>query len=51
MKENKKFPYKHRKICRKCGRIYGHDAASDNGLCPICSCYGGKMIKRVVTKQ
>ena len=50
MKQNKNFPYKHRKVC-SCGRTYGHDDKYDNGKCPICNGYGGTMFKRVVTKK
>ena len=35
-RSNKNFPYKHRKICTKCGRPYGTDTEGDNGRCPVC---------------
>jgi len=35
MKQNKNFPYKHRRIC-KCGQAYGSDSDNENGRCPLC---------------
>ncbi len=37
-KERKKYPYKHRTVCRSCGRPYGYDRdCKDSGICPICN--------------
>jgi rRNA maturation endonuclease Nob1 len=33
---NTKIPYKWKRQCRKCGRVYGTDFKADSGYCPIC---------------
>ena len=35
-KRNKGFPYKHRRVCIKCGAKYGVDVPDKNEKCPVC---------------
>lgn len=46
LKNNKGFPYKHRRKCLECGRTYGHDRDADNGLCPACTPNMRRLTKR-----